>query len=223
MDDIDVVCDTCDELIQIRKYEDASQAYARHSQTTYHLEVAATFRSIKVGGDGYAATIPENFVQSFRLFHCRLCQVDVNDSNTMMQHLTSEKHVLLESFVTSVNHQRELLKQLGYHHEQTFQAESNELLSYFSNVNADGMRLCLVCNNNVFAEEIFLLLHTKNDEKHKMKLNSLFMNWGQNDSFYCIICHVISGEKESANEHCGGDEHRKSIHLLYKFARYGMF
>lgn len=235
--DIEMLCDVCDEAIHVKKYEDANRAYARHIQTSYHLEIAERFRSIKLGEDNATfpsnlnfssgdvsqneASIPPNFIQSFSLFYCRLCQININDSTAMTQHLNGVKHLMLESFVRDLNNQRALLKLMGYSHKQTFQTESNEILSYFSNMNVKGTRVCLVCNCTVFAEGKYLLNHTLYDENHLVKLNTLFMNWGNDESFYCIICNVK--DREGAEEHCGGDVHRNAIDLLYKFARHGMF
>lgn len=152
MDDnsISVVCDVCDEAIRIRKYEDTTAAYARHSQTAYHLEVEETFRSIKLGEDIAAfsnksvspsrdvaqsePSMPANVLdqaKSLSVFSCKLCQVEVFDSLAMMAHIQSKKHARMENLVKNVNGQREMLQQVGFSFKQTFQVESKKILACF--------------------------------------------------------------------------------------------
>lgn len=229
---IDLLCDICDEIIPVQKNENTSRAFARHSQSPYHLEIAERFRAIKLGGIGNhvfssSGDTPQNEVScdscvtvNSSLFYCRLCKINVNDSAAMAQHMKAEKHLILESFVRDVNLQRDLLKLMGFSLKQTSQVESNKTISYFSNMNLNETRVCLVCNSTVFAD-VNLWRHLKNDQNHLSKLNSLFINWGRNYSFYCILCNV--GDCKGAEEHCGSDVHRNAISQIFEYAQHGTF
>lgn len=230
MDDVTVVCDVCDEEIRIRKYEDTNSAYARHSQTAYHLEVEETFRSIKANGNNSSpeesassttdepsmpANVPD--VAKSCVFSCKLCQVEIVDSLAMMSHMQSEKHAKMENFVTNVNVQRETLQQVGFSLKQTFPDESKEILACFSNMNSEGVRICLVCFTRVPSDEFHLLGHVNFFEMHKNMLNAMFTYKGLDRSFHCIICDVFDSGEEEYKEHCSCDQHRSSIDVLCKF------
>lgn len=236
-DDVDIICDICDEFIQIGIHEDTNKAYARHSETEYHLEIEKRFHSIKYSGNHAFSSksissagdeknnsaVSAEFPKTFSLFYCRICQIDLDDSPTMMRHLKSEKHLKLESFIKEVSVQRVLLQLLGFSLKQNFLTESKELLSYFSNHDSNGMRICLVCDAQVMSEEYYLNGHINGDEKHRIKLQSMFINLGKDYSFYCIICNAINKGEPNLKEHCEGIKHRSSIDLLFELARHGKF
>lgn len=237
MDDIKVICDICDEEIRIRKYEDATTAYARHSQSTYHVEVQKTFRSIKLGEvdtafSNKSATSSEDIAEnepsmlvdvsykfeSLSLFFCKLCQVEVTDSLAMMVHVQSEKHVKMENFVKNMNLRREKLQRLGFTFKQTFPVESKDILAFFSNMDSEGMRLCLVCSTKVPSDLYHLLGHINFFEVHRNLFNALFTNVATDDSFRCVICDAFGRGEEKFNEHCGCEQHRSAIDSLCTFA-----